>query len=49
MSVTISPLPVVAELNEPPLGLMLQVTRAASFVVAESDKCWLTVTPELGG
>ena len=40
-----TPVALVLELKEPPLGLMLQVTPEASLVVADSPRVWVTVKP----
>jgi hypothetical protein len=49
MKVTLVPLGLVAELNEPPEALVLQMTPALSFVLATTARDWVTVTPAWRG
>lgn len=49
VNVTGLPLEVLAELNEPPAGLELQVTPVVSLVVAVSSSCCPTVRPAWRG
>ena len=49
VSVTLPPFRLTAELNEPPLGLMLQRTPALSLVVAEKGVVGVMVSPAACG
>ena len=45
MRLTFAPLTLAGGFKDPPAGLILQVTPAASLVVAKSDNACVTVSP----